>query len=109
MYPCGSIATRYPVHYTPVRCKTDRKNSPHSHTKQDLSSFLAVYVFIITPHIYTRAFLLKVIPQLEILSPAAYSPTAAWTNSNLPPSAPSDPSHSGYRRSPLIPLLTTAA
>lgn len=50
-----------------------------------------------TPHIY-RGLPLPVIPQPEILSPAAYSPITVWTTSSLPLSPlPSDLSPiSGY-------------
>lgn len=60
------------------------------------STFLLFPVFF-TPHIY-RALPLPVIPQPEILSPAAYSPITVWTTSNLPLSPlPSDLSPiSGY-------------
>ena len=51
----------------------------------------------ITPHFY-KGLPLAVIPQPEILSPAAYSPITVWTTSNLPLSPlPSDLSPiSGY-------------
>ena len=56
-----------------------------------------LYPVFFTPHIY-RALPLPVIPQPEILSPAAYSPITVWTTSNLPLSPlPSDLSPiSGY-------------
>lgn len=56
--------------------------------------FLSV---IFTPHIY-RGLPLPVIPQPEVLSPAAYSPITVWTTSSLPLSPlPSDLSPiSGY-------------
>lgn len=58
---------------------------------------LFFFPVFITPHIY-KALPLSVIPQPEILSPAAYSPITVWTTSNLPLSPlPSDLSPiSGY-------------
>lgn len=69
------------------------------HWSHDSLITLAVFFFpvFITPHIY-KALPLSVIPQPEILSPAAYSPITVWTTSNLPLSPlPSDLSPiSGY-------------
>lgn len=63
-----------------------------------LISFYFLYFSVfITPHFY-KGLPLPVIPQPEILSPAAYSPITVWTTSNLPLSPlPSDLSPiSGY-------------
>lgn len=56
-----------------------------------------MFAVFFTPHIY-RGLPLPVIPQPEILSPAAYSPITVWTTSSLPLSPlPSDLSPiSGY-------------
>lgn len=65
---------------------------------RSLNSFeLSLLSVFITPHIY-KGLPLPVIPQPEILSPAAYSPITVWTTSNLPLSPlPSDLSPiSGY-------------
>ncbi len=69
-------------------------DSQHVITHFILLSLLSVFC---TPHIY-RGLPLPVIPQPEILSPAAYSPITVWTTSNLPLSPlPSDLSPiSGY-------------
>lgn len=58
---------------------------------------LSLFSVFITPHFY-KGLPLPVIPQPEILSPAAYSPITVWTTSNLPLSPlPSDLSPiSGY-------------
>lgn len=57
----------------------------------------SVFSVFFTPHIY-RGLPLPIIPQPEILSPAAYSPITVWTTSSLPLSPlPSDLSPiSGY-------------
>lgn len=76
--------------------------APHSKRWQAdmwslISFLLSLFSVFFTPHIY-RGLPLPVIPQPEILSPAAYSPITVWTTSNLPLSPlPSDLSPiSGY-------------
>ncbi|GLD51011.1 zinc finger protein SNAI2 isoform X1 [Lates japonicus] len=72
------------------------KKHINSAKKPNYSELESPTVFI-TPHIY-KGLPLPVIPQPEILSPAAYSPITVWTTSNLPLSPlPSDLSPiSGY-------------
>lgn len=83
------------------RWSTSKICVPHSSADcQHLTSLfvlLSLFPVFITPHIY-KGLPLSVIPQPEILSPAAYSPITVWTTSNLPLSPlPSDLSPiSGY-------------
>uniref|UniRef100_A0A8C7YMH1 Zinc finger protein SNAI2 n=1 Tax=Oryzias sinensis TaxID=183150 RepID=A0A8C7YMH1_9TELE len=72
------------------------KKHINSAKKPNYSELESPTVFI-TPHFY-KGLPLSVIPQPEILSPAAYSPVTVWTTSSLPlPPVPSDFSPiSGY-------------
>ncbi|XP_022060174.1 zinc finger protein SNAI2 [Acanthochromis polyacanthus] len=58
------------------------KKHINSTKKPNYSELESPTVFI-TPHFY-KGLPLSVIPQSEILSPAAYSPITVWTTSNLP-------------------------